>query len=407
MDVVGTRVSISGPLSDILQTLAKTLNFSYVIRPPADKQWGVEVDGLWDGMVGQLQRRDVDLVAADLSVHEDRTVVMDFLMPPIMYSYVEVMYKKIDDDVDQWLLLAKPFKLEVFLLIFACGIMFSILYRLTQSGSKFELSNSCYWYEMLWFTISTIMKQDKPDCEKRQAPTSFGSKLLLGFWLLFLVVIVSIYSANFVAAISVKIQKPPFENLMELVEREDYTLGMPIEGVNYDLFKTSPREDVRKAWTRMKKENETNPFIMSTDYDAHARKAQTGKHAVFMYTSQIRVYKQEDCRLASLEEKVSWQQSAFGVPLQSPLKHDLEHVMSFLVQAGIIQNIINSRDRFPGQNNKTCIHGDSVKAIVITDLLGCIVVVGAFVGLSLLALVFELMFYRLPRFHNTKADFIS
>lgn len=105
--------------------------------------------------------QDVDLVAADLSVHEDRTAVMDFIMPPIMYSYVEVMYKKVDDDVDQWLLLAKPFKLEVFLLIFACGIMFSILYRLTQSGSKFELSNSRYWYEMLWFTISTLLKQGK------------------------------------------------------------------------------------------------------------------------------------------------------------------------------------------------------------------------------------------------------
>ncbi|XP_046558078.1 glutamate receptor ionotropic, kainate glr-3-like [Haliotis rubra] len=401
MDVVDNRISISGPIADILQILAKTLNFSYIIRPPADKQWGLEVDGVWNGMVGQLQRKEVDLVAADLSVHEDRIAVMDFIMPPIMYSYVEVMYKKVDDDANQWLLLAKPFKLEVFLLIFACGILFSILYRITQSRSNFEFSNYRYWYEMLWFTLSTILKQvtDKPSCEKRQEPVSYGSKLLLGFWLLFLIVIVSIYTASFVAAISVKKEKPPFANLMELVEREDYTLGMPIEGVNYDLFKTSPREDVQKAWRRMKKENETNPFIMSTDYDAHARKVETGKHAAFMYTSQIQKYQQEDCRLATLQDKVSWQQSAFGIPLQSPLKDDLENVMSFLVQSGIIQNILNRRKWSSGHNN-TCIQDKSAKAIVIKDLLGCVVVVSVCLGLSLLALILELLFNK--RFHKCK-----
>ncbi|XP_067680155.1 glutamate receptor ionotropic, kainate glr-3-like [Haliotis asinina] len=394
MRQVDERIIISGPVYEILETLADVLNFSYLLRPPTDKEWGQEMNGVWNGMTGQLQRREVDLVAADLSVHEDRIAVMDFVMPPIMYSYVDVMYKKVDDDVSRWLLLAKPFKLEVFLVVFLCGFLFQIVYRITLIGIEVGLSKYGYCYEMLWFTVATMLKQDLSMTHPKLTSKSCGSKVLIASWWLFLIVMVSIYSANLTAGLSVTKQKPPFSNLMELVERKDYTLGMPIEGVNYDLFKTSPRKDVRKAWARMKKENETNPFIMSTDYNAHYRRVQTDKHAVFMYSHQIKTYTDEDCRLAALGDKISWQQSAFGVPLQSPLKDDLENAMSYLVASGILQKIFERRKNHR-YHNRTCEVQGLVEAITTEDLLGAIVVVCGGVALSVFTLVLEVLIPRL------------
>ncbi|XP_045129104.1 glutamate receptor ionotropic, kainate 4-like [Portunus trituberculatus] len=45
----------------MLQAVARTLNFTYVMRVPEDGQWGVlQKDGLWTGTVGTLQRRLAD-----------------------------------------------------------------------------------------------------------------------------------------------------------------------------------------------------------------------------------------------------------------------------------------------------------------------------------------------------------
>ncbi|XP_071080772.1 glutamate receptor ionotropic, kainate glr-3-like [Haliotis cracherodii] len=391
---IDERIFISGPVYGILQKMAIALNFSYLLNPPADKEWGQEINGSWDGMIGQLQRRDVDLVAAYLSVHEDRTAVMDFLTPPIMYSYVDVMYKKVDDDSRRWLLLAKPFKLEVFLLVFLCGFLFQLVYRITLNGTEVGLSKYGYCYEMLWYTKETLLKQDLPMSRPKPSPESCSSKVLIAFWWLLLLVVVSIYSANLVAGLSVKKQKPPFSNLMELVERKDYTLGMPIEGINYYLFKTSPRKEVRRAWARMAKENKTKPFIMSTDYDAHYRRVQTGKHAVFMYSHQIKKYTDEDCRLAALGEKISWQQSAFGVPLHSPLKDDLENVINILVASGMLQKLFERPENHQ-YHNRTCQVQGVGEGITIERLLGAVFVVGAGVVLSVLTLMLELLIPRL------------
>ena len=37
------------------------MNFTYYMTKPSDSQWGsISLDGAWSGMVGQLQRGDVD-----------------------------------------------------------------------------------------------------------------------------------------------------------------------------------------------------------------------------------------------------------------------------------------------------------------------------------------------------------
>ena len=38
------------------------MNFTYYMTKPSDGQWGaISADGTWSGMVGQLQRGDVDI----------------------------------------------------------------------------------------------------------------------------------------------------------------------------------------------------------------------------------------------------------------------------------------------------------------------------------------------------------
>ena len=41
--------------------LQDIMNFTYTLRKPSDGQWGVLKNGKWTGMIGALQRKEVDI----------------------------------------------------------------------------------------------------------------------------------------------------------------------------------------------------------------------------------------------------------------------------------------------------------------------------------------------------------
>ena len=50
-----------GIFVDIFKELSRSLNFSYTVSSPPDGEWGgIQSDGSWSGMVGQLATKSVD-----------------------------------------------------------------------------------------------------------------------------------------------------------------------------------------------------------------------------------------------------------------------------------------------------------------------------------------------------------
>ena len=49
-------ISYTGMHMDLLDQLARTLNFTYTLMAPRDGAWGEDVEGQWTGVVGMLQR---------------------------------------------------------------------------------------------------------------------------------------------------------------------------------------------------------------------------------------------------------------------------------------------------------------------------------------------------------------
>jgi len=90
---------MAGMFADIFHALQEKMNFTYDLVKPPDFEWGVEKDdqlGLWTGMVGQLQHRDVDIgnksnchklkvifaiAVTDFTVTKERSQVMTFAEP--------------------------------------------------------------------------------------------------------------------------------------------------------------------------------------------------------------------------------------------------------------------------------------------------------------------------------------
>ena len=71
--------TLGGMYGAILEDLSRFMNFTYDLVIPTDGEWGVlKSDGTWDGVVGQLEDREVDFVVAPLAMNARRNLVLDY-----------------------------------------------------------------------------------------------------------------------------------------------------------------------------------------------------------------------------------------------------------------------------------------------------------------------------------------
>ena len=66
----------TGIMARLLNIIASKINVTCVIKPSKDGLYGAKrKDGSWSGVIGELQRKEVDFSLADLYVTSERSVV--------------------------------------------------------------------------------------------------------------------------------------------------------------------------------------------------------------------------------------------------------------------------------------------------------------------------------------------
>ena len=83
---VWTKTCCIGHSIDLLQLLAKDLNFNPHVHAVEDGFYGINVNGTWNGVVGELLRNKAEFAAAPLTVSKIRSGVVDFVAPSIQVS---------------------------------------------------------------------------------------------------------------------------------------------------------------------------------------------------------------------------------------------------------------------------------------------------------------------------------
>ncbi|XP_071080706.1 glutamate receptor ionotropic, kainate 3-like [Haliotis cracherodii] len=342
------------------------------------------------------------MVAATLTISEDRAAVVDFLLPPFRSNYIYVMYREPDIDQYRWLLLLKPFKQMVFLVFGVCVACILIIYGTTESHPRpgtpgdIEHRKTEVLSNMAWFILGSMLKQGGA-----HKFTGVSGRVLTFFWWIFLVVITSVYTAELVAFLSVKkSEPPPFTNLQELSERLDYSIGLPIEGFVRTYFKNSKRDDIKKIWKRVKQQTVTDPRVFSTDYNYHVNKVKKEKYAAIASTFIGDAYMAENCKLTYLRDLILFEQMAFGVPKSSPLKSELERVMHMMVDTGWIEKYM--RDIGLSPDKRRCISEKLVTPVKLDEIGGGVAAVAAGMGLALAILAVECLYHYIRSRYGTE-----
>ena len=135
------KIPWKGPLPDIFQSIANSLNFTYSLANSRDGHYGMLVDGQWSGIIKDLMDEVADVSVANLMVTDVRATYVDYSIPVIDEKMSFFINKEIST---QYMLFLQPFTWQVWvvlgLLIFLTSILFYIIIRISQDEKADEFA---------------------------------------------------------------------------------------------------------------------------------------------------------------------------------------------------------------------------------------------------------------------------
>ncbi|CAG2211131.1 GRID1 [Mytilus edulis] len=298
----------TGFTMDLLQHLALALNFTYEITRPLDGKWGSQMEnGSWNGLIGHLERRDVDLVAAPLTMTIQRENAVDFAIP-YYYDSAAILLKKPDPNAKKWRTLIDPLSKYVFLCIFlfitVTSLFLFVFEKYTPYYRRMEERDKIF---------STFLNIGG----EHLAGSSSGRTLLSSWWI-FCIIMMATYSRNLVAFLTVTKDKLPFSDIAGLVELGSYKWGTQEGTVFETIFKASTRPDYVKFWKGVVANNKTNPNILSADGDVQVRLVMEGNYAYVGDKTHFELTMATNCHLAMVPSDIVSMQYAIALPNNSP-----------------------------------------------------------------------------------------
>ena len=290
----------SGLTFDILDEIARDLNFSYVVIEPPDGQWGIEeYDGNWTGMIRQVQKAEVDFAAAPFTMTSKRERVIDFAAP-YFYDQSVVIVRRPADDTKVFLY-AYPFRMEVWICL---GLSISLsamcLYLYTMYTPVYDMQE--HWGRLkslrraiferqwsIWTIFGALMQQGNP-----WMPMAQSGRMIVGAFWFFSVAVVATYTGNLIAFLAVNKIRMPFDMLESMIKQTSIKYG-PASGVALVMLFRDATFDPYKTVA--------NNMQVAPSYETAFEWVKSGNYAFIAEKSWFNYKLDEDCDIAMLKEE--------------------------------------------------------------------------------------------------------
>ncbi|XP_071094539.1 uncharacterized protein [Haliotis cracherodii] len=356
--------TISGPCSRLISHLSGVFNFSYTYVEPEDQSWGKYDNGTWDGIMGLLLNKTVDISAVPYAVSLRRSNYVTFLYP-IRYTYKDILYKKPDSRVD-WAVLLSCFKWQVNVCVLVTIVAVTTSFLVCKRCSAHQHGRSKQVDHQM---LETIMSTIGVTCKQGPStpPNTESNRILLAFWWLCCIPITAVYSGNLVAFLTVTKDNVPFTGLNDLLD-SGYGIGIETGSYVAEIFSGSNDSVNKQIWEK-NREHQPDNLTNEEDIVYHRIRLAEGRYAFITDSDIINSYMADKCDMA----------------------HTMEQRLMFLVERGII-------DKWYEQSNldeKVCSSKEEEdNGLKLRNLFTVLLVAGCGVGLAAVVLVFEICKYK-------------
>ncbi|KAH8418012.1 hypothetical protein KR222_010349, partial [Zaprionus bogoriensis] len=298
---------------ELIDELSKKLGFSYTFYlQPDNKYGGIDPKtGEWNGMLREIIDNRADMGITDLTMTSERESGVDFTIP-FMNLGIAILFRKPMKEPPKLFSFMSPFSGEVWLWLglayMGVSISMFILGRLSPVEwdnpypcieEPTELENQFSFANCLWFSIGALLQQGS-----ELAPKAFSTRAVASSWWFFTLILVSSYTANLAAFLTVESLVTPIEDADDLSENKGgVNYGAKNGGSTFTFFKDAKYPTYQKMYEFMK----DNPEFMTDSNQEGVDRVENSNYAFLMESTTIEYITERRCTLtqvgALLDEK--------------------------------------------------------------------------------------------------------
>ncbi|VVC31772.1 Ionotropic glutamate receptor, L-glutamate and glycine-binding domain,Receptor, ligand binding [Cinara cedri] len=290
---------------DLIKELSEMsgFNYTFIIQEDLSSGYIDQKTKKWTGMIGEVINGNADLAIADITITRLREHDVDFTSP-FMNLGISILYKKSTKSSPSLFSFLAPFSPFVWLWVITayCGV--SVLLFIMARISPYEwtnpypcieepeyLENQFSMSNAFWFTIGSLMQQGSDI-----APIAVSTRLVAGIWWFFTLIMVSSYTANLAAFLTVEGVSDPFKTAEGLVNQNVIAYGLKEKGSTDEYFKESTNPTYKKIYDTLQK----HKSWYTDGNDAGVEKVLNENYAFFMESTSIEYMVERNCKLAQI-----------------------------------------------------------------------------------------------------------
>ncbi|KAK6173038.1 hypothetical protein SNE40_016574 [Patella caerulea] len=292
----GGSQGYEGYCVDLIALVAKKVGFEYTLLPSNDYGKKLE-NGSWTGMIGELVRKEKDIAVASLTITEERERAVDF-SKPFMSTGISIMIKKPDKqkpgvfsfmqplDKTVWICIGIGFLAVSFVLFFVGRFS---PYEWSGDGDKDEeVANTFTISNTMWFSLGALMQQGSDI-----SPRSLSGRLIGSAWWFFTLIIISSYTANLAAFLTIEKMLTPIASADDLVKQTDIKYGTKSEGSSWKFFEES-QVPVYSIMYKYMKDNKDTVLHAAVENGVEMVRNNKGKYAFLLESTMNNYYNQRE-----------------------------------------------------------------------------------------------------------------
>ncbi|XP_063692437.1 glutamate receptor ionotropic, kainate 2-like [Bolinopsis microptera] len=418
----------------IVKRLAKDLNFTYEFVEPEDKKYGLlnktesNPEGEWDGLVGDLLKNRIDIIAIDLSVSSQRRSYIDFT-----FSYLDSgisLIMKGESKTDNRFFFFSPFAFSTWFAIFIAFALISVFQTILGKLSP------CDQHGIIAFANETCCckscedpTDDSAKCLVTEAqketdfdtislanavwviggsllgqggeplPRSPSGRMIVLTWWFFVLLITNMYGANLTAFMTLDNLGVPLSKPSELLTQTVYKWGVRHESITAVLLENNIDTNYQKLGSQ-------SEFV--SNFDSGLEMVDDGRFGLIDDTLILEYYLSDSCEVFFVGEKLLTIPVAFGLPINSPYARLFNQQLLKYREEGLFHDLWNEHGKRIEERKCGKDSVGSDKMLSFQTLIGIfyVLIIGVLVSVTLLILELTVATIR-DNSHDGKSTFLE
>ncbi|ELU00163.1 hypothetical protein CAPTEDRAFT_169825 [Capitella teleta] len=374
---------------DLLKEIAEMLGFEYEVYVVPDGEYGdKKPDGTWSGVIGEILNAEASMAVAPLTINSERETVIDFSKPYKTFGISMVMKKpETEDSFFQFL---DPLSPTVWLLLAGVLVLVSLTFCMMDKVAPADDPSVRFdAIESTWFTFASMVVSGTD-----VIPRTISGRLLAASLWFFSLIIISSYTANLAAFLTVSKFHSNIKSVTDLLDQSEVSYGTVTHSEVANFFENSKLHQFQQMWQIM---STLRSGGMAKNAAQGFAKVDADKNYAFLFDAPVIQHKVfTDCNVLEVGKPFDARSYGIAVPRGARYRDDLSMAILKLGELGRIAQLEEKwwdETKCPPVNKPV---PNKTRSLTIHKVGGVFVILAVGIAVSLAAGVMD-YYYRTRR----------